>query len=225
MTAAQVLHDDAPPVVGAGASGARARIRGLALRGEEDTGWGEEEGEEEEEEDEEEEEQEEEEVGEIHDEEEEDEGDDEEEEGAEEGEEGVEDDGNVGRGTASGEVDPETHRAGTSQFKGVYWMKGKGKHLGRAAPVEPMKPLLKPPGTKRLNLKHYKLLSDVAFKFNLRRYTLVAMPRSRLRRRHATTSSRPALILYNAETAPLSSRVSPGRGLHSSTTQLNLNRF
>ena len=35
-----------------------------------------------------------------------------------------------------------------------------------------MKPKLKPPGTKRLKLKHDVLLSTFAFKFNLRRYTL-----------------------------------------------------
>jgi len=34
-----------------------------------------------------------------------------------------------------------------------------------------MKPVLKPPGTKRLNLKCDKLHSTSAFKFNLRRYT------------------------------------------------------
>ena len=42
---------------------------------------------------------------------------------------------------------------------------------GKAVQVEPMKPVLKAPGTKRLNPKYDKLLSNVAFKFNLRRYT------------------------------------------------------
>ena len=37
--------------------------------------------------------------------------------------------------------------------------------------VDPMKPKLKPPGTKRLRLKCDILLSTSAFKFNLRRYT------------------------------------------------------
>ena len=37
-----------------------------------------------------------------------------------------------------------------------------------------MKPNLKPPGTKRLNLKCDILLSTSAFNFNLRRYTVVA---------------------------------------------------
>jgi hypothetical protein len=33
-----------------------------------------------------------------------------------------------------------------------------------------MKPVLKRPGTKRLKLKHNRLLSSYAFNFNLRRY-------------------------------------------------------
>ena len=36
--------------------------------------------------------------------------------------------------------------------------------------VDPMKPLLKAPVTKRLKLKCDELLSSFAFKFNLRRY-------------------------------------------------------
>jgi len=39
--------------------------------------------------------------------------------------------------------------------------------------VDPIKPKLKPPGTKRLTLKCDILLSTTAFKFNLRRYTPV----------------------------------------------------
>jgi hypothetical protein len=38
-----------------------------------------------------------------------------------------------------------------------------------------MTPKLKPPGTKRLKLKCDEPLSDFAFKFNLRRYTLEAL--------------------------------------------------
>jgi len=38
-----------------------------------------------------------------------------------------------------------------------------------------MKPMLKPPGAKRLKLKYDELLSDFAFKFNLRRYTTEMM--------------------------------------------------
>ena len=36
--------------------------------------------------------------------------------------------------------------------------------------VEPMNPVLKAPGTKRLKLEYDKLLSNVAFNFNLCRY-------------------------------------------------------
>jgi hypothetical protein len=36
--------------------------------------------------------------------------------------------------------------------------------------VDPIKPVLKEPGTKHLNAKYDKLLSNAAFKFNLRRY-------------------------------------------------------
>ena len=39
--------------------------------------------------------------------------------------------------------------------------------------VDPIKPTLKPPGTKRLKLEYDELLSNFAFKFNLRRYGLV----------------------------------------------------
>jgi hypothetical protein len=46
-----------------------------------------------------------------------------------------------------------------------------GGALGRAVQVDPTKPKLKPPGTKRLKLKCDILPSTSAFKFNLRRYT------------------------------------------------------
>ena len=39
-------------------------------------------------------------------------------------------------------------------------------------PVDPIKPNLKPPGTKRLKLNCHMPLSDHAFKFKLRRYTV-----------------------------------------------------
>jgi hypothetical protein len=38
--------------------------------------------------------------------------------------------------------------------------------------VDPIKPTLTAPGTKRLNLEFDELLSSFAFKFSLRRYTL-----------------------------------------------------
>ena len=47
----------------------------------------------------------------------------------------------------------------------------RARALGRAVQVVPIKPTLKPPGTKRLKLKYDELLSNFAFNFNLRRYT------------------------------------------------------
>jgi hypothetical protein len=38
--------------------------------------------------------------------------------------------------------------------------------------LDPIKPTLKAPGTKRLTLKYNELLSNVAFKLNLRHYTV-----------------------------------------------------
>jgi hypothetical protein len=43
---------------------------------------------------------------------------------------------------------------------------------GRAVQVDPIKPTLKPPGTKRLKLEYGKLLSRFALNFNLRRYSV-----------------------------------------------------
>jgi hypothetical protein len=37
--------------------------------------------------------------------------------------------------------------------------------------VDPIKPTLRPPGTKRLKLKYDKPLSSFAYNFNSRRYT------------------------------------------------------
>jgi hypothetical protein len=47
---------------------------------------------------------------------------------------------------------------------------------GRAVQVDPIKPKLKPPGTKRLKLRIDMLLSTSAFKSNLRRYIKDALP-------------------------------------------------
>jgi hypothetical protein len=44
---------------------------------------------------------------------------------------------------------------------------------GEAVQVDPIKPVLKPPETKRLILKYDEPLSNFAFKFNLRHYNLV----------------------------------------------------
>ena len=48
--------------------------------------------------------------------------------------------------------------------------------LGVAVQVDPMKPKLKPPGTKRLKLKCDILLSSSAFKLNLRHSSSVWEP-------------------------------------------------
>ena len=50
---------------------------------------------------------------------------------------------------------------------------GGGAGRGRAVQVDPIKPTLKAPGTKRLKLKCDEPLSNFAFNFNLRRYNLV----------------------------------------------------
>ena len=63
--------------------------------------------------------------------------------------------------------------------------------------VVPVKPTSKASGTKRLKVKHVKLLSSFAFKSNLRRYTAEPFVRITV----------------------------CGRGLNSSTFQLNLTRF
>ena len=47
----------------------------------------------------------------------------------------------------------------------------RGGDPGRAVQVDPIKPTLKAPGTKRLKLEWDTLLSTSAFKFSLRRYT------------------------------------------------------
>jgi len=57
--------------------------------------------------------------------------------------------------------------------------------------VDPIKPTLKPPGTKRLKLKCDELLTNFAFKFNLRRFTEAAA--ARMVRRCWLTLSKPVL--------------------------------
>ena len=51
---------------------------------------------------------------------------------------------------------------------------GHARQPGRAVQVDPMKPTLKPPGTKRLKLKCDVPLSSFAFKFNSRRVNQMA---------------------------------------------------
>jgi len=85
--------------------------------------------------------------------------------------------------------------------------------LGEAVQVDPIKPTLKAPGTKRLKLEYYKLLSSFAFKFNLRRYSWGGGASSTARWSPCPTSS-------TATGSP------PwGRGLQKSTFQLNVSAF
>ena len=69
--------------------------------------------------------------------------------------------------------------------------------LGRAVQVDPIKPMLKPPGSTLLKLTYDGPLSNLAFKFNLRHHTSTPTAASSWTRRTS------------------------GRGSHSSTSQLN----
>ena len=73
--------------------------------------------------------------------------------------------------------------------------------------VDPIKPTLKAPGSKRLKLDYDEPLLNFAFKFNLRRCNEACMANPDIAR---ATGGGKYLI---------------GRGLHSSTFQLNLSRF
>ena len=50
------------------------------------------------------------------------------------------------------------------------------RYTGKVVQAEPVKAMLKAPGTKCLNLKYVKLLSNFAYNVNLRRYTLAPSP-------------------------------------------------
>jgi len=87
--------------------------------------------------------------------------------------------------------------------------------------VDPFKPALTPPGTKRLILKCYEAVSDFAFNLNLRRYTewhgwLHQMIDDRGLKDAKTPVVQVKFVPHGYVT---------GRGLHSSTSQLNLSRF
>ena len=62
---------------------------------------------------------------------------------------------------------------------------------GRAVQVDPVKPTLKAPGTKRFTVKYEKLLTVSAFKFNLRRYSVVDAVR--------TGRQGPTLVHFSAQ--------------------------
>jgi hypothetical protein len=50
----------------------------------------------------------------------------------------------------------------------------RGRHRGRPVQVDPIKPTLKAPGTKRLKVRYEEPLSKFALKFNLRLYIVAA---------------------------------------------------
>jgi len=75
-----------------------------------------------------------------------------------------------GVGVGAGEL--ERVRVGTTAGDGVGVVAFNLGYLpGRVVQVDPIKPKLKLPGTKRLKLTCYEPLSRFAFKFKLRRYT------------------------------------------------------
>jgi len=76
---------------------------------------------------------------------------------------------------------------------------------GWVVQVDPIKRMLIAPGTQRLKLKCYILLSNSAFKFNLSRYNMGHF--------YLTSKMLPTIL----ET--------PGRGLHSFTLELNSSSF
>ena len=80
--------------------------------------------------------------------------------------------------------------------------------------VDPIKPTLKAPGTKRLKLKYEKLLSSFVFNFGLRRYSPEQLALDAARKKRAAAAAAAALASE--------SHGSPGRGLHSFPCQLSL---
>ena len=74
---------------------------------------------------------------------------------------------------------------------------------GKAVQVEPIKPMLKAPGTKCLNLKCDKLLSSFAFNFNLRRYSLAGVRTVRTFAQEEAEVARYSAALAGAHTPPL----------------------
>jgi len=93
---------------------------------------------------------------------------------------------------------------------------------GRAVQVDPINPTLTPPGTERLKLICDDPLTNLAFEFNLRRYTVAnSGPHTNASQFYVTAA--PLAFLDGKKVA--FGRVIDGRGLHSSTFQLNLSRF
>ena len=93
--------------------------------------------------------------------------------------------------------------ADADSFKGsVIVIRYEGPKVGGA--VDPMKSTFKAPGSKLLKLEQEKLLSNFAFKFNLRRYT----------------QGGPGMPEMLTPTSAIM-----GRGLHSFTFQLHVSAF
>jgi hypothetical protein len=95
---------------------------------------------------------------------------------------------------------------------------------------------MKPPGTKRLKAKIDILLSTSAFKFNLRRYTADQQRQHQqsVQGEQAELAASAVFTLLDQLTAWSEDKArvtygggggAGGRGLHSSTFQLNLSRF
>jgi hypothetical protein len=64
--------------------------------------------------------------------------------------------------------------------------------------VDPIKPTLKAPGIQPLKLKYVKLLSNVAFKFNLRRFIMADAQGREVRRLQSSTALAAARWQVNA---------------------------
>ena len=88
--------------------------------------------------------------------------------------------------------------------------------------VDPIKPMLKAPGTNLLTLKYNERLSTFAFTFNLCHYSKLKSGSSHCAKQFKEAS---VLFIEISDFAALSSKLPAGRGLHSSTSQLNLSRF
>ena len=99
--------------------------------------------------------------------------------------------------------------------------------------VDPMRPTLKAPGSKRLKPEHEKLLSNFALNVNLRCYR-----EAQSRNKHfmdeieffvtdvmATIALNGFVLTMLSPAATLGRTPGGGRGSHSSTSQLSLRRF
>ena len=86
--------------------------------------------------------------------------------------------------------------------------------------VDPIKPMLKPPGTRHLKLKCDELLSSFALKFHVRCFTLVFA--NAMRATNAPSRANSAAAAAPSPSGPSWRHAAAGRGLHSFPLQLNL---